>query len=169
MANNQIRKPRRKRADSKDMAVRDMMLAHRVIVPPPEFNLTEREDAIFHELIDELPRGEWTAHTIRIAAGLARDIHDRDQEKAAVRVEGTVVTAGNGTPLRNPRCVQIAALTQNIMATRRSLSLHARAKSGMDNAALARRREIQREHEANALDDDDLIARPSDEDLARRR
>jgi hypothetical protein len=41
----------------------------------------------------------------------------------------------------------------------------------MDNAALARRREIQREHEANAPDfeDDDLIARPPDDVLVRRR
>lgn len=161
MRENVLKKPRRKRADSKEMAVRDMMAANRVIVPPADFKLSPSEAKIFGELIDELPRGEWTAHTIRIAAGLARDIHDRDEEKLAVRREGTIVTAGNGTPLRNPRCVQIAALTQNIMATRRSLAVHARAKAGMDNQALARRREIQRENEANApCDDDDLIARP---------
>lgn len=161
MANDMTRKPRRPRADSKESAVRDMMTAARVIAPPSDLELTKPEMVIFHEIIDELPRGEWTAHMVRLAASLARDMHAAAQEQVALRREGSVVAAANGAPIRNPRCVQLAALIQTILATRRSLSLHSRAKSSMDNRALSRRREIQRENEANAPDDEDeLINRP---------
>lgn len=153
------KKPRRSRADSKESAVKDMLAADRLIVAPRDMKLTKEEIVIFHEIIDELPRGEWTAHMIRIAAGLARDMRDADREQEAIRREGSVVSAANGGPIRNPRCAQLSGLIATILATRRSLSLHSRAKAGLDNRVLARRRDIQREHEDGAIDDD-LISKP---------
>jgi len=38
--------------------------------------LSAAERVIFNEIIDELPKGEWTDHMIRIAADLARMIAD---------------------------------------------------------------------------------------------
>jgi hypothetical protein len=151
--------PRRSRADSKESAVKDMMAADRLIKPPAEVKLSKDEVVIFNEIIDELPRGEWTAHMVRMAAALARDIHSAEREQEALFREGTVVHAANGSPIRNPRCAQLNGLTATIIASRRSLSLHSRSKAGMDNRVLARRRDIQRENEANAPDDD-LISKP---------
>lgn len=155
------KKPRRHRADRKEAAVQDMLNAARVISPPADFILTNSEHVIFQEIISELPKGEWSSHMVRIAAGLARAIADLRDEEDAIRREGSVVTGASGGPIRNPRCAQAASLRQNIATTRRSLAIHSRAKGGMDIPALARRREIQRTNEAAPFDDDDgLITRP---------
>ncbi len=152
--------PRRSRADSKESAVKDMMAADRLLKPPADVKLGKNEVVIFNEIIEELPRGEWTAHMLRIAASLARDMHSAEREQEALVREGSVVRAANGSPIRNPRCAQLNGLIGTIIATRRSLSLHSRAKAGMDNRLLARRRDIQRENEAHAPDDDELISKP---------
>lgn len=155
------KKPRRQLANSKEAAVRDMLNANRVITPPADLALTNSERVIFDEIVDELPKGEWTPHMVRIAAGLARAIADLRDEEDAIRREGSVVTGASGGPIRNPRCAQAASLRQNIATTRRSLAIHSRAKGGMDVPAMARRREIQRTNEAAPFNDDDgLIARP---------
>jgi len=161
MTENTHKKPRRRRADSKEAAVEDMLNGERVILPPADYTLSPAERVIFDEIIAELPRGEWTQHMLRIAADLTRMITDARAEADAIRREGSVVTGAAGGPIRNPRCAQLAALRQNIAATRRSLSLHSRAKAGMDNQTLANRRAIQKANEAATLDDDEgLIARP---------
>lgn len=161
MADDGMKKPRRSRADSKESAVKNMMAASRQITPPASIKMSKEQLAIFHEIIDELPRGEWTAHMIRLAAIMARDMHTLCREQEALDREGNVAIAANGSPIRNPRLSAVNALTTSILATRRSLSLHSRAKAGMDNRVLARRREIQRENEVEAPEDDDLIKRPT--------
>lgn len=161
MTDKLVKKPRRQPANSKEAVVRDMLNAARVIKPPADFTLTASELLIFDEIAAELPKGEWTPHMVRIAAGLARAIADLRDEEDAIRREGSVVTGASGGPIRNPRCAQAASLRQNIATTRRSLAIHSRAKGGMDIPALARRREIQRANEAAPFDDDDgLITRP---------
>jgi hypothetical protein len=155
------KKPRRRRADSKEAAVEDMLNAERVITPPSDYSLNAAERVIFNEIIEELPKGEWTDHMIRIAADLTRMIADARAEVDAIRREGSVVTGASGGPIRNPRCAQLASLRQTIATTRRSLAIHSRAKGGMDIPALARRREIKRANEAAPFDDDDgLLSRP---------
>lgn len=156
------KKPRRARADSKEAAVADMLNADRVIKPPPGGYLATAERVLFDEIISELPKGEWTDHMVRLAADLARMMADARAEADAMRREGTVVTGASGGPIRNPRCAQLAALRAGIVASRRSLSLHSRAKAGMDNRVLSRRRAIQQQNEANHFDDEEgLIPRPS--------
>lgn len=158
---DKIKRPRRRRADSKDSAVADILNAERAITPPADTHLTAAERVLFNEIIDELPKGEWTEHMIRMAADLARSMADARAEADAIRREGSVVTGASGGPIRNPRCAQLASLKAQINATRRSLSLHSRAKAGMDNRVLARRRAIQQGNETIPLDDDEgLIARP---------
>ncbi len=140
-----------------------MLNSIRTITPPDDYILTASENIIFDEVIAELPKGEWTAHMIRLAADLARMIADARGEADAIRREGSTVTGAGGGPIRNPRCAQHASLQASINATRRSLAIHSRAKGGTDTQALSRRREIQRANEANAIFDDDdegLLARP---------
>ncbi|MBW4330043.1 hypothetical protein KY084_04040 [Stakelama sp. CBK3Z-3] len=161
MATDEMKKPRRRRADSKEAAVQDMLNAERDIHPPADFMLTAAELVAFDEIVIELPRGEWTPHMIRVAAGLARDMEAYAREMASLCDEGGVVSGAGGGPVQNPRVTITSALLRRILATRRSLSIHCRAKAGMDNRVLSRRREIQRENEGNGLDDDEgLIAKP---------
>lgn len=152
-----VKSSRRRRADSKEAAVQDMLNSERVITPPADTFLTNNE----HLLFAELPRGEWTQHMIRLAADLARTMADARDETDAIRREGSVVTGAAGGPIRNPRCAQLASLQATITSMRRSLAIHSRAKGGMDTQGLARRRDIQRANEAFPLDDDEnLLARP---------
>lgn len=156
-----VKKPRRRRADSKEAAVQDMLNGERVISPPADYALTKPERVIFDEIIAELPKGEWTSHMVRLAADLTRMIADARAETDAIRREGVSVTGAGGGPIRNPRCAELAALRGCIVTTRRSLAIHSRAKGGMDTQAIARRRELQRSNEASPIDDDeDLLARP---------
>lgn len=155
------KKPRRRRADSAESAVQDMMAAERTITPPKDMDLSGTDLLIFTEIIDELPRGEWTPHMIRVAASMAKDMRSLQDEQIALSAEGSVLTNSNGNPVRNPRCVAVSGLSSSIIATRRSLSIHSRAKAGFDNRVLARRRELQRDNENNAPDDPQgLLAKP---------
>lgn len=155
------KKPRRRRADSKEAAVKDMLNGERVITPPDDYFLNAPERVIFDEIIAELPKGEWTEHMIRLAADLTRMMADARSETDAIRREGSVVTGSGGGPIRNPRCAELASLRASITTTRRSLAIHSRAKGGMDTQAIARRRGIQRSNEAFPIDDDEgLLARP---------
>lgn len=155
------KKPRRRRADSKEAAVVDMLNGERVITPPADYFLTPPELVIFNEVIAELPKGEWTDHMIRLAADLTRMMADARAEADAIRREGSVVEGAGGGPIRNPRCAELAALRASITTTRRSLAIHSRAKGGMDTQAIARRRDLQRANEAFPIDDDEgLLARP---------
>lgn len=158
---DEMKSPRRRRADSKEAAVQDMLNSERVITPPADTFLTNNEHLLFAEIVAELPRGEWTQHMIRLAADLARTMADARDETDAIRREGSVVTGAAGGPIRNPRCAQLASLQATITSMRRSLAIHSRAKGGMDTQGLARRRDTQRANEAFPLDDDeDLLARP---------
>lgn len=157
----EVKKPRRRRADSQEAAVKDMLNGERTISPPADYFLNPSERVIFDEIIVELPKGEWTDHMIRLAADLARMMADARAETDTIRREGSVVTGSGGGPIRNPRCAELAALRASITTTRRSLAIHSRAKGGMDTQAIARRRGIQRANEAFPIDDDEgLLARP---------
>jgi|GEM_PF-748698 len=165
------KKPRRRRADSAAAAIEDVQAAYTLIEPPADMKLDERERIIFAEVIDELPKSEWTPHSVRMAALLALDMCALEREGALLREEGSVLFAANGSPIGNPRQRVVNGLARTILAARRSLSLHARAKAGGDNRVLGQRRAIQRGHEALVEDidgDDDLLARPDFAPMRRR-
>ena len=65
-----------------------------------------------------------------------------------------MVSAG-GSPCQNPRLGGVRMLDTSIMATRRSLQLHARAKGG-ESRDVGKRREIAKGFDGDL--DDDLLA-----------
>jgi len=112
----------------------------------------------WHSVVAEFARAEWTEHQLELAAMLARTMANLEQEQRTLRAEGFIAVRENGTTVENPRARAVKALTGDILSLRRSLALHARARSG-DSRNDGTRKEAGRALEAQL--DDDLIARPS--------
>ncbi len=148
---------RTNRADSIEEAVKAAQAAP--IEAPSSVPLDDRDLGFFANVIDEFARVEWTAHQLELAAMLARDMADLAREQAELRREGFIAVRENGTTVENPRMRVCNALKAGILAQRRSLSLHARARTG-DTRNNGTRRAALKEAQQDEPGDD-LLARPN--------
>lgn len=151
---------RKQRIDSTTAAVKIMQGAAREIVPPAHVPLQIEDEPFWRSVIAEFARSEWTDHQLELAAILARKMRLLTEELSKLEDEGFVSETANGTPCQNPRIGGVRMLDTSIMATRRSLSLHARAKGGEAEKVGPRRAQAKAIEADNPMDDD-LIARPS--------
>lgn len=149
---------RRKRIDSVDAAVDVAQRSQAQIVPPSNVPLGKDDLPFFSSVIDEFARAEWTAHQLELAAMLAKKMRLLRDELTTLEAEGFSLMTEKGSPCQNPRLGGVRMLDTSIMATRRSLQLHARAQGG-EARDVARRRGIAKEHENDLADD--LLARPN--------
>lgn len=133
-------------------AVRIMQGAGREIVPPSHVPLDDMDWPYWHNVVGEFARAEWTEHQLELAAMLARTMANLEQEQRTLRAEGFIAVRENGTSVENPRARAVKSLTGDILSLRRSLALHARAKSG-DSRSDASRREQAKELEHQVADD----------------
>lgn len=140
-------------------AVRIAQGAMRELQPPSHVPLDERDWPFWRSVVAEFARADWTEHQLELAAMLARDMAQAVAEHQLLRAEGFTIVRETGTTVGNPRARTYQALVGGILATRRSLALHARGRSG-DSRNDARRRDLAREIEDGINDHDDLIARP---------
>lgn len=147
---------KRQRIDSASEAVRIMQGARREIVPPSHVPLDDMDWPYWHNVVAEFARAEWTEHQLELAAMLARTMANLEQEQRTLRAEGFVSVRENGTTVDNPRSRVVKSLTGDILSLRRSLALHARARSG-DNRDAATRRDAARATEADL---DDMLGMP---------
>lgn len=136
-------------------AVAAAQAASRQISPPSNVPLTDADLPFFASVIDEFARSEWTAHQLELAAMLARKMRLLRDELVTLEAEGFVTVSGGGSPCQNPRLGGVRMLDTSIMATRRSLQIHARARAG-EARDVGKRREIAKEYEGGH--DDDLLA-----------
>lgn len=149
---------RRQRIDSSSAAVRIMQGATRQIQPPSHVPLDDCDWPFFESVIEEFARADWTEHQIELATMLAKDMADAERNRRLVREEGEVLfTEGAGNPKANPRCNVLVAIGNRILATRRSLSLHARARQG-EARDVAKRQSQAKDIQSDL--GDELIARP---------
>lgn len=148
---------RKARIDSAAEAVRIMGGTGREICPPSHVPLDDMDWPYWHSVVAEFARAEWTEHQLELAAMLARTMANLEQEQRTLRAEGFIAVRENGTSVENPRARAVKSLTGDILSLRRSLALHARARSG-DNRDAGKRKEMGRSLEADV--DDDLLARP---------
>jgi hypothetical protein len=152
---------RQNRIDSPAEAVRIMQAAQVELSPPAHVPLDECDEPFWRNVIAEFARAEWTEHQLEIAAMLARTMADLAREQKTLRDEGFISVRENGTSVENPRARAVKSLTGDILSLRRSLALHARARSG-DNRNAGTRKAMGKEIESGAYgEDEDLIARPS--------
>ena len=135
-------------------AVRIMQAAQREIRPPAHVALDDCDRPFWNSVVAEFARSEWTDHQLELAAMLARDMADAERNRRLIRDEGEVLDNGKA----NPRSNVLVAIGNRILATRRSLSLHARAKGG-EAEKIGPRRAMAKAIEAASPMDDDLIGR----------
>ena len=150
--------PRKQRIDSNAAAVRIMQGATRQVQPPAHVPLDDCDWPFFENVIEEFARSEWTEHQIELAAMLARTMATLEQEQRTLRTEGMIAVRENGTSVENPRTRVVKSLTGDILSFRRSLALHARARSGGDNRNAGTAKEAGRAIQTHL--DDELLARP---------
>jgi len=148
------------------------------IEPPENIKLSVYEERFFENIIDEFATSEWTQHTIEMAAILARCMYKLDYETKKMKREGSVLTRKKiippvickktGNTLReaeefitshyaNPRKTFIDSYTNQIIALRRSLSLHARATDG-DTRDIKNRRAAAKKIEDGIRNADDPMS-----------
>jgi hypothetical protein len=139
-------------------AVRIVQGAGLQITLPGHMVLDECDWPHWKAVVAEFARAEWTDHQLELAAMLARTMADLAREQQTLRVEGYISVRENGTSVENPRARAVKSLTGDILSLRRSLALHARARSG-DSRNDAKRKEVGLSLERD-LGEDELIARP---------
>lgn len=149
---------RRKRVDAVEAAVEIAQQSGKQITPPSNVPLAAADLPFFASVIDEFARSEWTAHQLELAAMLAKKMRLLRDELTTLEVEGFSLTTERGAPCQNPRLGGVRMLDTSIMATRRSLQLHARAQGG-EARDTGKRRGIAKEYEGG--NGDDLLARPN--------
>lgn len=149
---------RRKRIDSVDAAVEVAQRSQQQISPPSNVPLSKDDLPFFASVIDEFARSEWSAHQLELAAMLAKKMRLLRDELATLEAEGFTSVTASGNPCQNPRLGGVRMLDTSIMATRRTLQLHARAQGG-EARDVGKRRGIAKDHENDLADE--LIARPN--------
>jgi hypothetical protein len=152
------RKPRKRRADSKEEAVIAMIHADKQINPPSGMCETARQGVIFHEIIDEFAKVDWSKHTIRLAALLATAIDHMQELQEDLADEGYTVQTPKGGVGINPKASAANQLAGQIMSQRRTLALHAIA--GKNAGDVGKRRSINKGNQANSPLDDEDFATP---------
>ena len=130
---------RKARTDSISEAVRIIANADRELTPPSHVPLDEMDWPYWHNVVAEFARADWTEHQLELAAMLARTMANLEQEQRLLRAEGYVSSSLKGTPVVNPRSLAVKGMTSDILSLRRSLALHARARSGDNRDAAAQR------------------------------
>jgi len=155
-----MNKPRRQRIDSTTAAVGVMVGATKAIEPPSNVPLKDKDIPFFASVIAEFARSEWTAHQLELAAMLAKKMRMLQENLDLLDDEGLTGSTANGTPCQNPLLGGVRMLDTSILATRRTLSLHARAQGG-ESRDIGKRRGQTKEIESGNPLNDDLIARPN--------
>lgn len=164
---------KRRRVDSAEEAVEIAQNAFREIEPPAHIRMDKTDLIFFDSVLAEFPNAEWSDHQLEVAAMLARAMADMEEQQYMLRKEGHMIEIKtkekknskkpqNTYLIANPRKQMVRMCSTDILAMRRTLSLHARARAG-EGRDIGKRRAMQKEIErgVHALDDDDdLISRP---------
>ena len=152
-------RPRKQRIDSAAAAVRVAMSANKQIEPPAHIRMTNEDMPFFNSVIKEFARSEWSDHQLEIAAMLARTMCDLERDQADLREAGTILYTDKDHPFINPLKGAVTQGGNQILAMRRSLSLHARAQAG-DSRDVSKRQAKSKAMEDAFSDPDSLLARP---------
>lgn len=132
------------------------------IEPPVEAGLDDEHMPYWRDIIQT--RHEWTKVDLRHAANLARNWYDIDQLNMAIKENGYTVWGGkNGTTkVANPELTARESLIRQSVTLSAKLQVHAQATMGESREQKSRNNKKREAVQAfDALDDDDLIARPN--------
>lgn len=149
---------RRTRTNSVEAVVQAAQKSQASINPPSNVPLADADLPFFASVIAEFGRSEWTAHQLELAALLAKKMRLLRDELEQLETEGFVISGPSGAAAQNPRLGGVRMLDTSIMATRRSMQIHARARDGEARDTAPRRDAIK---SAEDVGHDDLLARPN--------
>ena len=160
MTTPKAKKPRKQRVDSKEAAVAAMVGEKTLsIEPPDDIDMTKDDMTAFDEVVSEFAKVDWTPHTIRLAAILARSLVLMRNAQNDVIDEGFTITAPNGGARMNPAVSALNMISGQVMTSRRTLALHATASAKTGD--VGNRRATNRANADAAPDDEeDLINTP---------
>jgi hypothetical protein len=157
---------RKPRTDSISEMTRIMSGAAREISPPSHVSLGDMDWPFWESVVAEFARADWTEHQLELAAMLARTMADLEENQRLLRSEGLMILKefkdkkGEVRKIlscENLRARAVQTLMGQVLALRRSLALHAKAKSG-SNADAAKQREANKRTEQAGEGKDDLLA-----------
>jgi phage terminase small subunit len=163
---------RKRRVDSKEEAVNTMVAAAVITITPPEkLKLDADELEVFDEIIAEFATVDWSRHSIRLAAMLARTMNMMQKAQDEVNTDGFTVTNARGNEAMNPAMSAMNMMASQIMSMRRTLALHATAGSSKaDKGKQAGHHKKQEENNPLEDDEEDLLQRPDNVvDIPRAR
>lgn len=138
-----------------------------VIKPPAYIQMNEDDLRFFNNVTKEYARSEWSEHQLEIACFLAKAMADLERETNLMRQEGFIVVNEKGWAQPNQRQSGIRMAAGTVLNLRRSLMIHARAKTPLNTplSKVAAGREMVRAIENEALSgtdaDDGLLATPA--------
>jgi hypothetical protein len=157
---------RKPRTDSISEMTRIMSGAAREIAPPAHVSLSDMDWPFWESVVAEFARADWTEHQLELAAMLARTMADLEENQRLLRSEGIIrereVLNDDGTVRKvisweNARARAVQTMMGQVLSLRRSLALHAKAKSG-SNADAAKQRAANKKTEQAGEGDDSLLA-----------
>lgn len=153
---------KRQRIDSASEQMKVAAATFRKIEPPSHIQLTDEQLVFFSDILDEFSKEEWTAHSLSVAAFLARDLEHLNKAQLTLEREGETVVTPKGGVTVNPLRTVVQTLSGSILNKRKALALDARSrKDPRDTAARrSKAKAIEDSVAAAADDDEDLIARP---------
>jgi hypothetical protein len=152
---------KRARADSAASAVKAMVDAALPDIEVPAWvTLTESAKPFWIGVVRARARDEWQEVDLVVAAQLAQCQADIEEEDAALRAEGRVITNDRGTKVMNPRTTVLEQLARREMALMRTLRMGGRVagdqrdelkKRGLERDARKAKGQVEEE-------DDGLLA-----------
>jgi hypothetical protein len=159
---------RKARTDSIPNMTRVMQGAKRELAPPSHVPLEDVDWPFWESVVQEFARADWTEHQLELAAMLARTMANLEREQRLLREEGGVIVKeikdNKGETRKIVLCVNARARSvsdtmSQVLSMRRSLALHAKAKSGTNGDAGKQRAANKKiESVAAANEDDDLLS-----------
>lgn len=150
---------KRARSDSAASAVKAMVNAALPdLAVPAHVTLSEAALPFWGGITRARAREEWREVDLVVAAQLAECQALIEQESALLRVEGTLMDNGRGTPVENPRNRVIQNLAQREMALMRTLLMGGKAAADPRSFAGARKTEATARKVRADMKADELLA-----------
>lgn len=157
---------RKPRYDSTAEQSRIMQGSVAIISPPGHVPLEAMDLPFWEDVVAEFASADWSEHALTIAAMLARTMANLEEEQRLLRQEGATITKEFRNPdgsvrkilsCPNSRARAVSDYMGQVLSLRRSLALHARAKSGTNQDA-AKQRDAGKATEKRGMSKSELLA-----------
>lgn len=153
---------RKSRCDSATKAVQDFKSASEGVKLPDRVYVRDADKPFWDAIVSAKAADKWTDSDLDVAANLARCKGDIERIQCEIYEEGDILTNQRGTPVVNPKHTLLETLSRRAVALSRLLHIHPEATQGKARDQVKSNDSAKKVAQtAKSLDDDDLIARPT--------